>query len=111
MAEGQNSAVRLSVILWLQCVALAFGLVAANYVEGNLAVLILAADLILIVSTYLLKWQYRWRAWLTFVAVLVLHISVLLRPENEATVNLPIAAISLLLWLVSLFLPSTSPRT
>ena len=102
---------RWSVVVWFQCVALAVGMIVANYISGKLGALILAIDLALIVAMYFTEWRYRWRAIFTLVSILVFHLAVLMKPEDQPTVHLQIAFFGLFVWIVSLFIPRSSPRT
>ncbi len=100
-----------SAIVWIQCFTLALGMVAANYISAPLGLLIFAIDLALIATAYLTDWRYRWRSTVTLTGVFVMHLAVFFKPDDQPTVSLPIAIIAMMIWIISLFIPRSSPRT
>lgn len=102
---GSGSLTKSALLVWVSCVIYAVGMIAANYVAGNGAILILLIDLAVIVGLWALRLSYRLRFTILLASLVTLHLAVMLRPENQPVGNLWLMGLSLLVFVISLFIP------
>lgn len=94
-----------AILVWVSCVIYAIGMVTANYVVGSGALIVVALDLVAIALLWMMKLAYRLRFTVLLAAVATLHLAVILRPGTQPVANLWLLGLSLILFLLSLFLP------
>lgn len=94
-----------AILVWVSCVIYAIGIIAADYVVGTGALIVLVLDLVAIAVLWILKLAYRLRFTVLLAAVTTIHLAVILRPDTQPVANLWLLGLSLILFLISLFLP------
>lgn len=80
-------------------------MITANYAVGTGALIVVALDLGAMLGLWIMKLTYRLRFTVLLAAVLTLHVAVILRPDTQPVANLWLLGLSLILFLISLFLP------
>ena len=102
---GSGNLTKSALIVWVSCVIYAVGMIAANYVAGNEAIVILLLDIAAIAAIWVSKLKYRLRLIILLASLVALHLAVLLRPDDQPVGNLWLVGLSFLVFIISLFVP------
>ena len=96
---------RLAILGWISCVIFSIGMVMANYADGFGIIIVLFVDLAVIASLWIFRFSHRLRFTVLIFSLLILHLAVFFRPENQPFANLWLGGLSVIVFIISLFVP------
>ena len=94
-----------AILVWASCVIYAIGMIVSNYAVGTAGIIIVSVELVAVAVFWIAKFAYRLRFTILLASAATLHLAIMFRPATQPVGSLWLFGLSLILFLVSLFLP------